>query len=597
MEEGSLLQEALAFMEGMRSGANDDDDLQDVLQMSVYDLTPESNRISQLQKLAQLTSDFNNHVEQSHYLWHSGYPPVFGIHVLQDIPHLRAECRYGDNVNDEWMAIRLLMKLSQEYSTLAMDCWDVHAGPILLIEGSEGLPLWLSEGQVNESRFVCWILHGNVTLIGPTSDGLSLKSALDCLRNNQMLSTPPKLQSEICKTIMNDSVQTQEQRTSLVVPRPVARLLQHAPHLGNAAAVAFAKNPTPVLPRQHEDWVFTTCTLARTNYAMLRTISPPQPNKLTPELKRIQRTCCNEATPHIRNALELGMHLTAGLDVLLSNNVTASSDSSTSPMERRVLQYWTGIDVACGGDGIWLQQAWQSGPNKSPYDMTFVLKCPVFPYEHVFPYPILHPGETMQQVIRSELKRKPLDGENFVIPRSEDVDDEEWIHRGEEILEEAMAKRTSTTSQTDSATAFDVPQEAQFDALLGDFETFMSGESEMEGIAHDESLKRERPGSDEPLRINPRVFLNLLRDVLRSSPEELACNLNGITDDPFFSEEDYALMEPGLRVNDDSDSEGDSEEMETIMVRLWCLLLVVLSLKLLTNPSSLIHTTTGSNGR
>lgn len=578
MEEGSLLQEALDFMERMRSGANDDDNAQDVLQMSVYDLAPESNRISQLQKLAQLAFDFNNHVEQSHYLWHSGYPPVFGIHVTEGIPHLRAECRYGDNVNDEWMAIRLLMELSQTNPSLAMDCWDVHVGPILLIEGSEGLPAWLSEGQVDESRFICWILHGNVTLIGPTTDELSVQSALDCLRNNHMLSAPSKLQSELCQTIMNDSIQTQQQRTALVVPRPVARLLQHAPHLGNAAAVAFAKNPTPVFQQSHEDWVFTTCTLARTNYAMLRTISPPQPNKLTPELKRIQRLCSNEATPHIRNALELGMHLTAGLDVLLSNNksnVTAS-DVSMSPMEQRVLQYWTGVDIACGGDGIWLQQTWQSGPNKSLHDMTFILKCPVFPYEHEFPYPTLHAGETMQQVIHSQLKQKPVDGENFVIPRPEDVDDEEWIHRGEEALNEAMAKRAPTTHKTETGTAFDVPQEAQLDTLLGGFQTFMSGESEMEGIAHDESTKRKRPGPDEPLHINPRVFLNLLRDVLKSSPEELARNLNGITDDPFFSEEDYALMEPGVRVNDDSDAEGDSEEIESIMVRSCGVLLAVL---------------------
>jgi phosphosulfolactate synthase (CoM biosynthesis protein A) len=54
-----------------------------------------------------------------------------------------------------------------------------------------------------------------------------------------------------------------------------------------------------------------------------------------------------------------------------------------------------------------------------------------------------------------------------------------------------------------------------------------------------------------------------LHDVLKSSPEDLARNLNGIADDPFFSEEDYALMDPGIPVDDEDDSES-SEEMEAM---------------------------------
>jgi hypothetical protein len=56
-----------------------------------------------------------------------------------------------------------------------------------------------------------------------------------------------------------------------------------------------------------------------------------------------------------------------------------------------------------------------------------------------------------------------------------------------------------------------------------------------------------------------------LHDVLKSSPEDLARNLNGIADDPFFSEEDYALMDPGIPVDDEDDSES-SEEMEAMYV-------------------------------
>lgn len=425
---------------------------------------------------------------------------------------------------------------------------------------------------MDDSRYNCWIVNGNITLIEPASEDISLHSALDCLRNKEMISAPPKLQSELSKTITNDSIR-QLQRTALVVPRPVARLLLHTPQLANAAALAYAKNPTPLM-QQHEDWVWTTCALARTNYAMLRTITPQDSPKLTPELKRIQRTCANEATLHLCHALDMGMHLMAGLDTLLKRQTKDAKDSTgMSPMERRVLQYWTGTDVACGGDGFWLQQAWQMGPNKSPYDMTHVMKCPVFQYETVYPYPVSYLGVTMQKVICSELKQKPGDQEVFMIPRPDDVDDEGWIHRGDEALEEAIAKRDATYRQEDQSGSStfvspDSPQEQQLDDMLGGFQEFMAGESEMEGIAHDsEPTKRDRPCPSDSLHINPRVFLNLMQNVLKSSPEDLARNLNGVTDDPFFSEEDYALMEPGVCVDEDEaeSTSGDSEEIETIM--------------------------------
>ena len=369
-------------------------------------MTCSHSRIESLNSndLSQLGAEFNNDIAQCDYPWHVGYTPVFGIHVTDSLAHLRATCRYGDNVGDEWMMIRCMMELSKKFPTMAIDCWDLDVGPILLIEGSEGLPDWLTEGTVDDSRFICWIVNGNITLIGPPISDHSLHDALDALRKNTSLSAPPKLQAELAKTIMDDSIR-QCHRTALVVPRPVARLIQHSPELANAAAVAYAKSPSLAIMQQHEDWVFTTCPLARTNYAMIRTVSPRETPKLTAELKRIQRTCSNEATPHLHHALDLGMHLTAGLDTLLKQTSECSSDDATvlgmSPMERRVLQYWTSVDVACGGDGSWLQQAWQMGPTKSTHDITYIMKCPVFQHESMFPFPVSQPGVSMQQVIQT----------------------------------------------------------------------------------------------------------------------------------------------------------------------------------------------------
>jgi hypothetical protein len=229
-----------------------------------------------------------------------------------------------------------------------------------------------------------------------------------------MLITPTQLQTEINNTL--NFIHTNHHRTAVVVPRPVARLLQHVPELANAATVAYVKSP--ILPKAHEDWVWTTCTLARTNYAMLRTVSPKKSHeKLSAELKRFRRACSNEATPHVQHALEVGMHLTAGFDVLLEQRVNDEGLAAKLPLiQRRVLHYWTRLDIECGGDGDWLRQAWRMGPNQSQRDMTHIMKCPVYEYEHEYPYPLLHPGLSMRQLIRAEMKQKSNDKERYAIP-------------------------------------------------------------------------------------------------------------------------------------------------------------------------------------
>ena len=186
MEDGSLLKEALEYMERLRDGELDDDEMQDALQLEVYDLQCPSDRIERLQQLAQLASAFNTHFQESEYPWHAGCPPVFGIHASPEgIPHLRAVCHYGDNIGDEWLALRLMVEASEKHPTVAISSWDLDMGPVLLIEGSSGLPDWLSEGHVDDSRHLCWIVNGEFTLIGPTTVGFPLPVALDCLQRNR----------------------------------------------------------------------------------------------------------------------------------------------------------------------------------------------------------------------------------------------------------------------------------------------------------------------------------------------------------------------------------------------------------------------------
>ena len=96
------------------------------------------------------------------------------------IPHLRAEYRYGNDINDAWRAISYMFELSEllfsQGVLCAIKCLD-QDGELLLIEAAEVLPEWVddevSQGGVGGPRGCvnrCWIVDGRVRLIPPKID-------------------------------------------------------------------------------------------------------------------------------------------------------------------------------------------------------------------------------------------------------------------------------------------------------------------------------------------------------------------------------------------------------------------------------------------
>ncbi len=100
-------------------------------------------------------------------------------------PHLRAFCRYGNDVNDMWRCIALVLRISsvlassqsdeQVNLTCAIECWDLSDGHILLIEAAEHLPSWVDDdalqggvGGPTGCRNRCWVVDGKVHLIPPS---------------------------------------------------------------------------------------------------------------------------------------------------------------------------------------------------------------------------------------------------------------------------------------------------------------------------------------------------------------------------------------------------------------------------------------------
>jgi hypothetical protein len=535
MEEGSLLEQALKSSPQSPLGSDDTESTKNVLILDLYTLENEQDPIEQLLRLAKLANTCNSHLQSKcNFCWHyGGDGPVFGVHVGEEgIPHLRAFCRYGPSVADEWMAIGMMLSLSQELDQdVAISCWDIEDGQVILIQTAEVLPDWLDQDPTDTHRYACWIRKGHVQLLRPSHVSLSL--ALESLRvqGNQSRPSHPKVQELLQKGLArNQEHALAKQRTPLVVPRRVANAIRNRPDLVHAAIQAFCRHiedPPPDLV-EYSDWVWTTTSLSRTNYAMLRTMvsSEWKSAEFVPatgvEVKRYKRQCKMDATPHIRHSVELGVRIVVGLELL------AKAKWDTMSTEQRVT-YWSRIaeqSIGGGSNGqgaSWILQSYQQGPNHSEHDLADILKCPVFPEEGANLTLYSHPEASIKQQLLDAQKVEDPD-EDFPMPLSDQVDDESWL-----ILNGGSGVEGTN----------------DLDTILSRFQNFMVQPSEVEGVVP----MAHQPKSRQDIR--PRIFMNILHSVLKG--DQLSFPQS---EDPFFYKEDYDLMEETVENEPSSDMQG-----------------------------------------
>ena len=571
MEEGSLVQEALQYMQQSREAGGatvHGGTLQNTLWIDVFLVessatTPPPS--SSLQTLATICLDLNaamNNILQS-YPWHAGGEgPVFGMTETTGCAHLRATCRYGANVDDEWAAIAGVLQLSKAYSQLAFQCWDVDDGHVLLIEAALHLPPWVDSISPAACRYRCWIRTGSIILIRPVydcNDHLTLRDGLFRISQESSLERPASLQNSITTRIQRflDAIHVnppnwkgQLHRSALIVPRCVAQLIHSHPQLVNCAVTTFSqysycKQPPGII--DFSDLVWTVHPCAKTSYAMLRTLVTPvwttedyiPPNYQGMEQRRMARACRVDSTPHLAHALQIGVRLTAGLDYILGQKESAIYDVT---IQDRIMKHWASIDIACGGNGKWLQRAYLVGPNHTSHDLEPFMKCPLYNIDlnEGIPCPLSSPGKTLKALIKQKLSRCEGDNAtNFAIPSSGDVDSETWMQftEAEWEREHEAREQNATFSDLNNAQASNSEEEKQQEVLttmLGSFQTFVEAKSDVEGISRDNPTQKE----GETVEINPRIFMNLLHKVLTSSPEDIKKLVNNDEWESYFADND-----------------------------------------------------------
>lgn len=471
MEDGSLLPSALRYMTKLRENEDifEEAGAGNALVISIfcldyiYDANTEKTLYAKelLQKLASLHAIIHSRLipsykEKYDHSWFAGGDGLaFGLHCKDDqddqsssesaIPHLRALIRYGPHPMDEMFAIAMMKCISIDLlkynSNVAIECWDVDDGQILLIEGSEHLPSWIDDviGVEAMQRRV-YIVDGKVRIIPPSVIGtakvgcgkyvLSRREALNALIQCKVKGTMDEDRSvdalniaiqnkfaAFCQAIthpLDESVRRINLKeylhtAAIVLPLHLAIMIRHRSDLVAVAISEFCQHSVGEKEResgsvlkgeedmvQFENLVYTKITIPKALYAMLLTGAGrlPPPIKIpkrykSMELNRIKRQCKNggKAYAHFRHALEAGVRLVMGFEWLVNSNdgmpeKTASKSPSvlSCSSEERVMYHINRIAVEAGGDGEWIRNAWKLGPNGTDEknNISALVKCPVW---------------------------------------------------------------------------------------------------------------------------------------------------------------------------------------------------------------------------
>ncbi|XP_076324872.1 ecdysoneless cell cycle regulator isoform X2 [Tachypleus tridentatus] len=242
------------------------------------------------------------------------------------LPHLKGTTYFGDNVEDEWFIVFLLLELSKKYPDLVIKVEDSD-GEFLLIETAEFLPKWVNP-ETSENRVFLYqgqlhlipIAHTPAEVTPLPSGTPALEDAIMVVREYSSITVANQdIQNALKKRISGYPAKIQElqHRAHCYVPAGVATILKHEPQLVSDAVHAFyyrdlldlkvcrSMRYFPPETRIMREILFTRCLYAQLlqqNYQPDRLVGWNLPPQNSPQFK----------------AHDLGMKLACGLEILVA---------------------------------------------------------------------------------------------------------------------------------------------------------------------------------------------------------------------------------------------------------------------------------------
>ncbi|KAF7505511.1 hypothetical protein GJ744_000673 [Endocarpon pusillum] len=263
------------------------------------------------------------------YIWQR---QDFGLEMVSEdgVALLRGRTEYGDSVEDEWVIVWLLRRLTRTFEDLWIKVNDSD-GEFLLIEAAGTLPEWL-EPEVADNRV--WIHGGNLAIIKPqkiksmrqNDEKLSLQEARRIvLEDPKRLLKSTSIEEEAFYRLRNYPQQIAENMHNALVtiPRKIAFLLHQKPaYISSAIEAFYLRDPIALKPLQAhgtssltfppEDLVTVSVRFPRVGFAQLKSQDFQAPATWRTSLPP-------KDDAKVYSQAELGMKLSCGFEMLLSD--------------------------------------------------------------------------------------------------------------------------------------------------------------------------------------------------------------------------------------------------------------------------------------
>ncbi|CAH0729768.1 unnamed protein product, partial [Brenthis ino] len=260
------------------------------------------------------------------YIWHRDeFKIVLPITISReegDYPdYLMSITCFGDNIEDEWFIVHLLLELTKRYTDLIVKIED-NDGDFLMIEAANYLPAWVNPDNTENRVF---IYKGEIHLIPPTivsiPSTLKLNEAIEIIIQR---SSETKASSDIQEVILKrvsfcSEISKHFHKAVLNLPVDIAAVLTLKPSLISALVTTYC-NADALEVKHYKDIHYDDCVrvevlFSKYLYAMLM-------NAKFPNIRKLKQFELNKMN-------QLGVKLTCGYKTIMnkaSKDIFATSE-------------------------------------------------------------------------------------------------------------------------------------------------------------------------------------------------------------------------------------------------------------------------------
>uniref|UniRef100_A0A096M6B6 Ecdysoneless homolog (Drosophila) n=1 Tax=Poecilia formosa TaxID=48698 RepID=A0A096M6B6_POEFO len=468
------------------------------------------------ERLKHLTEEMLAKVAQLlvQYIWQDQpfnlkYHPEKG-----DVPaHIGGSTRYGDNIEDEWFIVYLLLHLTELFPELAARVED-NDGDFLLIEAADHLPKWLNP-DTSENRV--FIYRGELHILPCPSKSSSIGFSLDVVpslaqalvllsAHPEVCLASPKIRSAIYKFMTYpEKIKANLHRAHCFIPAGVASVLAQRPDLVAPAVSAFyLRDPVDLQACRSfktfppDTRVLASVTFTRCLYAQL------QQQQFTPD-RRSDFDLPPRSHPRYK-AHELGTKLAHGFEILCSKSRLPSSEANT-PVSCN--PQWKNFLESLKKNGYFRGQLEGSAFHKE------LLRCAeiFFKQSVASKSSSISAGEEILQLLHNS----PLNLEEFKKLESQlpPEDSDSWLEVTSQDLEQLLQEASGKEEEEDTK-----EEEAGYSlvAVSQGMKDFLNAMSSHEGAETPWSLQIQ------PFSFDPGSMANALDKLLGGKEEELDAN-------------------------------------------------------------------------